>query len=141
MISVKEIQKEMPGATETELTLIKEAYAFAKKAHENHTRYSGEPYFIHPAAVAQKLAEFGADASVVAAGLLHDTVEDVGVEEEELEKLFGKDVQLLVHGVTKLGKHKYRGTKRHAESRRSHLLRSIRSFAENSERRIRASRI
>ena len=122
MISVKDIQKEMPGATEAELTLVKEAYAFAKKAHEGHTRYSGEPYFIHPAEVAKKLAEFGADASVVAAGLLHDTVEDVGVKEEELEKLFGKDVQLLVHGVTKLGKHKYRGTKRHAESLRRLLV-------------------
>lgn len=122
MTSVKEIQKEMNGASEEDLTLVKEAYAFAKKAHDGHTRYSGEPYFIHPAEVAKKLAELGADASVVAAGLLHDTIEDVGVEEEEIEKLFGKDVRLLVHGVTKLGKHKYRGTKRHAESLRRLLV-------------------
>jgi len=122
MVSVKEIQKEMQGASEKELTLVKDAYAFAKKAHDGHTRYSGEPYFIHPAAVAQKLAEFGADSAVVAAGLLHDTVEDVGVEEEEIEKLFGKDVLFLVRGVTKLGKHKYRGMARHAESLRKLLV-------------------
>ena len=122
MISVKEIQKEMQGANEEELTLVKEAYAFAKKAHKEHTRYSGEPYFIHPAAVAKKLAELGADSAVIMAGLLHDTVEDVGVEEEEIEKRFGKDVRFLVRGVTKLGKHKYRGAKRHAESLRKLLV-------------------
>ena len=122
MTSVKEIQKEMQGASEKELALVKEAYAFAKKAHDGHTRYSREPYFMHPAAVAKKLAEFGADGSVVAAGLLHDTVEDVGASEEEIEKLFGKDVRFLVHGVTKLGKHKYRGMKRHAESLRRLLV-------------------
>ena len=122
MISVKDIQKEMPEASEAELALVQKAYTFAKKAHEGHTRYSGEPYFIHPATVARDLAEFGADATVIAAGLLHDTVEDMGIEEEEIEKEFGADVASLVRGVTKLGKHQYRGMKRHAESLRKLLV-------------------
>lgn len=122
MTSVKEIIKEMEGATEQDMALVKAAYTFGQKSHDGHTRYSGEPYFMHPAAVAKKLAELGADASVIAAGLLHDTVEDADVSEEEIEELFGKDVQGLVRGVTKLGKHKYRGTKRHAESLRRLLV-------------------
>lgn len=122
MTSVKEIIKYMDGASEEDIALVRNAYQFAKNAHDGHARYSGEPYFSHPAEVARKLAELGADSAVVAAGLLHDTVEDVGVSEEDLEKKFGKDVRFLVHGVTKLGHHKYRGVKRHAESLRRLLV-------------------
>src|SRR4051812_31059448 len=106
MTPVKEIIGEMTGATEADKALVEKAYAFAQKAHEGSTRYSGEPYFVHPAAVAKGLAEFGMDATTIAAGLLHDAIEDALVSPEEVEKEFGKEVLFIVDGVTKLGTHK-----------------------------------
>lgn len=102
--------------------LVEKAYVFAEHAHKNHKRYSGEPYFTHPAAVAKQLAEFGMDAATIAAALLHDSIEDVGVTPEEIEREFGPEVLFLVEGVTKLGKHKYQGGERHAESLRRLLV-------------------
>lgn len=102
--------------------LVRKAYIFSENAHKEHKRYSGEPYFLHPAAVAKHLAELGMDAETISAGLLHDTVEDTGITEDEIEKEFGVDVRFLVEGVTKLGKHKYRGAERHAESLRRLLV-------------------
>ena len=102
--------------------LVRRAYAFAENAHKDHKRYSGEPYFIHPAAVAKYLADSGMDASTIAAGLLHDAVEDTEVTSEEVEEAFGPEVRFLVDGVTKLGQHKYRGAERHAESLRRLLV-------------------
>jgi GTP pyrophosphokinase len=122
MTTVKEIVGAMQGHTPEDEALIQKAYDFAQKAHATHKRYSGEPYFIHPSAVAKHLATIGMDSSTIAAGLLHDTVEDGEVTEEELLKEFGPEVQFLVDGVTKLGKHKYRGAERHAESLRRLLV-------------------
>lgn len=102
--------------------LVTKAYEFAENAHASHTRYSGEPYFVHPAAVAKYLASTGMDAPTIAAGLLHDSVEDGEVTEEDIEREFGGEVRFLVEGVTKLGKHKYRGAERHAESLRRLLV-------------------
>ena len=118
MTTVKEILDAMQDHTPEDEALIHKAYAFAQKAHENVKRYSGEPYFIHPAAVAKHLAQLGMDAPTVAAGLLHDIIEDSDVKGEEITKEFGPEVSFLVEGVTKLGKHKYRGAERHAESLR-----------------------
>ena len=109
-----------PSAEDT--ALVEKAYEFSKKAHEGKARYSGEPYFIHPAATAKTLAEYGMDATTIAAGLLHDTVEDGCASREEIEKEFGNEVLFIVDGVTKLGKHKYRGAERHAESLRRLLV-------------------
>lgn len=122
MTSVKEILAEMRLATPESRALVEKAYAFSQKAHAEHKRYSGEPYFVHPSAVALILAEYGMDATTIAAGLLHDTVEDACVSREEIEKEFGKEVLFLVDGVTKLGKHRYRGAERHAESLRRLLV-------------------
>lgn len=122
MTTVKEILAARAGATSDKTTLIEKAYEFAKVAHEGHTRFSGEPYFIHSAAVAKALAEYGMDATTIVAGLLHDTVEDGLASAEEIEKEFGSDVRFLVEGVTKLGTHKYRGAERHAESLRRLLV-------------------
>jgi GTP pyrophosphokinase len=122
MTSVKEILGEMSSAGENDKRLVEKAYEFAKKAHEGHARYSGEPYFVHPAAVAKMLAEYGMDTATIAAGLLHDTVEDGLASAQDIEKEFGTDVLFLVEGVTKLGKHKYRGAERHAESLRRLLV-------------------
>ena len=120
--SVKEIIAEMSNPSSEDIALIEKAYEFCKKAHEGHIRYSGEPYFIHPAATAKTLAEYGMDATTIIAGLLHDAVEESCVSREEVEKEFGKEVLFIVDGVTKLGKHKYRGTERHAESLRRLLV-------------------
>lgn len=122
MTSVKDIQASMRSTEQADLALVKKAYDFSELAHKDHARYSGEPYFTHPAAVAKLLAEAGADAETIAAGLLHDTVEDVGVLPETIETEFGRDVRFLVEGVTKLGHHKYRGAERHAESLRRLLV-------------------
>lgn len=122
MTTVKEILAQASGYTPEDENLVTRAYEFAKHAHRDHTRYSGEPYFIHPAAVAKHLAELGMDAQTVAAALLHDTIEDVGVTPEQITKEFGPEVLFLVEGVTKLGKHKYQGGERHAESLRRLLV-------------------
>lgn len=91
---------------------------FAYEAHRTHTRFSGEPYFNHLFATARALAELDMDAVTVAAGLLHDSVEDVGVTRETIAHEFGDEVLFLVDGVTKLGELKYRGASRHIESLR-----------------------
>lgn len=87
-----------------EVALIDKAFRTAEKAHEGQKRSSGEPYIIHPIAVAQILMEFGMDCQSVVAALLHDTVEDTSISIEEVESSFGKEIALLVDGVTKLEK-------------------------------------
>lgn len=122
MTPVKEIIAQMKNPSPEDIALIEKAYAFGQNAHKLDKRYSGEPYFIHPAATAKILAGLGMDASTVSAGLLHDAIEDGKATAEEVEALFGADVLFLVEGVTKLGKHKYRGAERHAESLRRLLV-------------------
>lgn len=90
--------------SEEETEIIKKAFDFAYSSHNGQLRKSGEPYIIHPIAVAKILIEFGMDCQSVVAALLHDVVEDTPVTSEDVRRLFGADVQLLVDGVTKLGK-------------------------------------
>ena len=85
-----------------DITLIEKAYNQAYEAHEGQTRKSGEPYIIHPLCVAIILADLEMDKETIAAGLLHDVVEDTICTKEEIEESFGADVALLVDGVTKL---------------------------------------
>ncbi|MEB3166419.1 MAG: bifunctional (p)ppGpp synthetase/guanosine-3',5'-bis(diphosphate) 3'-pyrophosphohydrolase [Cyanobacteriota bacterium] len=96
-----------PGAGETCPTdteaLLAAAFDFAYQLHEGQYRASGEPYIIHPIAVADLLRDIGASAAVIAAGFLHDVVEDTQVTPEEIEEHFGAEVRALVEGVTKLG--------------------------------------
>lgn len=87
---------------------IKKAYNLAKEAHKNQSRESGEPYIIHPIDVACILAELGMDTSTIAAGLLHDVIEDTDYTYEDLAKEFSEEIANLVEGVTKLGKIKYK---------------------------------
>lgn len=122
MTTVKEIIAEMEKPSKTDVAFVEKAYEYSKKAHEGQTRYSGEPYFIHPAATAKILAAYGMDVTTIAAGLLHDAVEDGRVSREEMEKEFGKELLFIVDGVTKLGTHKYHGAERHAESLRRLLV-------------------
>ena len=85
-----------------DITLIEKAYQEAAEAHKDQLRKSGEPYIIHPLCVAIILADLEMDKETIAAGLLHDVVEDTILTKEEIEADFGADVALLVDGVTKL---------------------------------------
>ena len=87
-----------------DLALVKHAYDYAKKAHVNQKRASGEEYFIHPCTVAKILVDLGLDAATVAAAFLHDVIEDTPVSEGDIRKEFGEEVLELVVGVTKLDK-------------------------------------
>lgn len=115
---VEEILKVLKSSTPGDGELIKQAYTFAQRAHTGHTRYSGEPYLNHLVAVASMLAEIGMGARTVAAGLLHDTIEDTSVTLETLRAEFGDEIAFLVEGVTKLGSVRYYGSDRHNESLR-----------------------
>ncbi|MDQ5931265.1 MAG: hypothetical protein QG674_431 [Patescibacteria group bacterium] len=105
-----------------EKAIIKKAYFFSKKAHEGQLRNSGEPYFTHAFEVAKNCASLGADAITISGALLHDTLEDTNITEEELKKDFGEEILFLVSGVTKLGKLKYQGVERHVESMRKFFI-------------------
>lgn len=87
--------------------LIGKAYDTARRLHDGQLRKSGEPYFIHPIAVAKILAQLGMDEETIVGGLLHDVVEDTEYTREMLVDEFGEDVALLVDGVTKLGNIKF----------------------------------
>ena len=91
----------------TDISQIEKAYHIASKAHEGQTRKSGEPYIIHPLSVALILADLELDKETIVGGLLHDVVEDTVMTDEEIEKEFGKEVALIVDGVTKLGQLSY----------------------------------
>ena len=90
--------------TGAERDMLLHAYDFARDAHRNQKRASGEPYFIHPCAVAEILVDLGLDAETIAAALLHDVIEDTPVTEEDVRREFGEGVLTLVAGVTKLDK-------------------------------------
>ena len=81
---------------------LSKAYNFALNAHKNQKRDSGDPYLIHPVAVAGILTDLKLDSATIATGLLHDTIEDTNVTYKNVEKEFGKEVADLVEGVTKI---------------------------------------
>ena len=102
---------------------ILEAYRVAEAAHKGQCRVSGEPYISHPVAVAMILVDLGMDSECIQAALLHDVVEDTDVTSEQVAKQFGRDVELLVNGVTKLGKISYTSREeQQAENVRKMLL-------------------
>ncbi|MFV8826847.1 RelA/SpoT family protein [Alkalihalobacterium sp. APHAB7] len=94
--------------SEKDMAFIKKAYAYAEEAHSEQYRKSGEPYIHHPIQVAGILVELGMDPDTIAAAFLHDVVEDTDVTIEELKEAFNSEVAMLVDGVTKLGKIKYK---------------------------------
>ncbi|MCL6450917.1 MAG: bifunctional (p)ppGpp synthetase/guanosine-3',5'-bis(diphosphate) 3'-pyrophosphohydrolase [Acetobacteraceae bacterium] len=103
---LKELVK--ASSPEGDLGLIERAYRFSRLAHQGQYRVSGEDFIQHPVAVAAVLAELGLDVTTVAAGLLHDVVEDTGVTLKEIEAEFGPEMGRLVDGVTKLSRLEYR---------------------------------
>ena len=92
------------GRSAADVEVVRKAWEYAESAHAGQIRESGEPYFDHPAAVAFILAEMDLDPNTIAAGLLHDVVEDTGKTYEEMAALFGPEVAALVDGVTKLSR-------------------------------------
>src|SRR5690606_38383509 len=90
----------MPDLPPNDRSIVERAYHRAEIAHDGQKRKSGEPYFIHCVAVASILAELRLDAEAIAAGLLHDVVEDTTVTEEDLKAEFGTTISKLVDGVT-----------------------------------------
>src|SRR3954469_12662201 len=83
--------------------LIRRCYEFAAERHAGQLRRSGEPYVVHPLGVAQIITDLRLDVPSVCAGLLHDCVEDTSATPEDIRRLFGQEIQMLVDGVTKLG--------------------------------------
>ena len=96
---ISRVQKYHPS---DDISLIEKAYNLAYEAHKTQVRKSGEPYIIHPLCVAIILADLEMDKETIAAGLLHDVVEDTIYTGEEIKQMFGEDFELLVDGVTKL---------------------------------------
>ena len=106
-----------------DLGIIRKAWVFCMRQHAGQKRASGEPYIIHPLEVGQVLAELKMDSTAVAAGLLHDAVEDTNITTDEIEKQFGEQVAHIVEGVTKLDKIKFANREDHqAENIRKMLL-------------------
>ena len=86
MANVKEILDLIKTPSENDIGLIERAYNFAEVAHKDHKRASGEPYFNHLLETAKLLSELNMDVVTISAGLLHDSIEDVGVKEEDIKK-------------------------------------------------------
>ncbi|MGM0853267.1 MAG: RelA/SpoT family protein [Bacillota bacterium] len=102
------IDKTREYLNDEHVEMVQKAYEYARDAHSEQYRKSGEPYIIHPIQVAGILADLEMDPATVAAGFLHDVVEDTGVSLGEIEEAFNAEVAMLVDGVTKLGKIKYK---------------------------------
>ncbi|WP_160721909.1 RelA/SpoT family protein [Bacillus sp. USDA818B3_A] len=102
------IDKTRKYLNDEHVELVKKAYEYAKHAHREQYRKSGEPYIIHPIQVAGILADLEMDPATVAAGFLHDVVEDTNVTLGDIAEAFNGEVAMLVDGVTKLGKIKYK---------------------------------
>lgn len=103
---------------EEDVAFIRKAYEFAAEAHKDQFRKSGEAYIVHPVQVAGILTELEMDPETIASGLLHDVVEDTDISLDEIEETFNHEVAMLVDGVTKLGKIKYKS--REAQQAENH---------------------
>jgi GTP pyrophosphokinase len=99
---LNDILHQMPSLSPADKDLIDRAFRWGQHAHEGQFRDSGKPFFIHPLAVGLVLAEMHLDPVTIAAALLHDTVEDTELTQEEIEQEFGQHVARLVHGLTKI---------------------------------------
>lgn len=107
----------------SDVATLNKIFEFGAKAHAGQIRASGQAYFFaHCVPVAQKISELGFGWDVVAAGLLHDTIEDTKVTEKDISEQFSPEIASMVQGVSKLGKLKYKGSDRHVESLRKFFL-------------------
>ena len=120
---LKQLISELDYLDETDIEIISKAYAYSSIAHEHQSRKTGEPYIIHPVAVASILGELHLDAAAISAGLLHDVLEDTEIDEDLLREEFGEEIFILVDGVSKLDRLEDEGIKENqAESFRKMML-------------------
>src|SRR5712672_3189524 len=124
MIRFEDLLEKVRGySPDADLELLRRAYVFSAFEHRGQVRRSGEPYLIHPLAVAEFLVELKLDAVAISAGLLHDVVEDTLTTIERIQELFGPDVAHVVEGVTKISAIPFSSTEeRQAENFRKMLL-------------------
>ena len=112
----------LPDLKPHDKELIERACLFAQQAHHGQLRKSGEPYYNHVFATGFNLATLKMDAETIAAGIMHDVLEDTSVTNEQMSAEFGEHITKLVEGVTKLGKLRYSGAERHVESLRKFFV-------------------
>src|SRR6187402_3419675 len=124
MIRFEDVVEKVRGYNpDADLELLRRAYVFSALEHKGQIRHSGEPYLVHPLEVADFLADMKLDVAAVAAGLLHDVVEDTLTTPERIEELFGREIAHIVEGVTKLGAIPFSSSEeRQAENFRKMLL-------------------
>ncbi len=124
MIRISDIiDKISENNPDADLDIIDRAYIYSARVHDGQMRLSGEPYLSHPLEVASILSDMNLDVVSVAAGLLHDVIEDTSATEEDIKEMFGQDVMNIVSGVTKLSKLPFRSSQaRQAESIRKMIL-------------------
>src|SRR5215218_6645733 len=124
MIRFEDLVEKVRGINpDADIDLLRRAYVFSAFEHKGQVRHSGEPYLVHPLEVADFLADMKLDAVAIAAGLLHDVVEDTLTTIERIEELFGEDVAHIVEGVTKIGAIPFSSSEeRQAENFRKMLL-------------------
>ncbi len=142
---------------DADVELLRKAYFFSREAHSSQKRIEGTPYINHPLSVADILAEMKMDAATIAAGLLHDTIEDTGTTPRDIREIFGDEIAFLVESLTKLSKIEFK-TKEEAQAEnfrkmllamsedirviiikfadRLHNLRTLQFLPENKRRRI-----
>ena len=113
---------------DADTTMLQKAYVFSASRHAGQVRLSGEPYLSHPLAVAYILAEMRMDEATIAAGLLHDTVEDTGTTVSEIDSLFGKEVAHIVDGVSKISLMKFESKE---EAQAENIRKMIMAMAED----------
>jgi GTP pyrophosphokinase len=117
------VEKVRTTNPDADTELLRRAYVFSAFEHKGQVRHSGEPYLVHPLEVADQLADMKLDVVAIAAGLLHDIVEDTQTPIERIKELFGADVAHVVEGVTKLGAIQFSSSEqRQAENFRKMLL-------------------
>src|SRR5688572_8640074 len=117
------VEKVRASNPDADTELLRRAYVFSAFEHKGQVRHSGEPYLVHPLEVADQLADMRLDVVAIAAGLLHDIVEDTQTPIERIRELFGADVAHVVEGVTKLGAIPFSSSEeRQAENFRKMLL-------------------
>ena len=124
MIRFEDLVEKVRGINpDADIELLRRAYVFSAYEHKGQVRHSGEPYLVHPLEVADLLADMKLDVVAIAAGLLHDIVEDTQTSIERISELFGTDVAHVVEGVTKLGAIQFSSSEeRQAENFRKMLL-------------------
>lgn len=151
------IRKVLSYSPDADVELLKKAFVFSRDAHFTQTRIEGTPYIGHPLSVADILADMKMDASTIAAGLLHDTIEDTSTTTKDLKEIFGREIAFLVDSVTKLSRIEFK-TKEEAQAEnfrkmllamsedirviiikfadRLHNLRTLQFLPENKRQRI-----